>query len=454
MTEKVTLFWFRRDLRLEDNHGLYMALQSGYPVLGVFIFDDYILNQLENKSDARISFIHERLQILNRELTQWGSSLICKIGRPEEVWKNLVSEYSLHSVFTNNDYEPYARTRDVDIKERLKKSGIEFKSFKDQVIFEKKELVKDDGLPYAVFTPYKRKWLQNLTGSMVNSFPVNELIKKGEGKFFQNASFPLPTLEQIGFKKSSIPFPAIEYKPILENYASERDYPAKEATSKISVHLRFGTISIRQLVKNTLGKSESWLSELIWREFYFMILWHFPYVVENCFRKEYDRIPWNNNPEEFEKWCKGITGYPLVDAGMRELNETGFMHNRVRMVVASFLTKHLLIDWRWGANYFAEKLLDFELSSNNGGWQWAAGTGVDAAPYFRIFNPYEQEKKFDPNHDYIKKWVKEWNTAAYPQPMVDHKWARERCLAVYQKALKGEIVENAKKEKQTELHLN
>ena len=433
--QKIQVFWFRRDLRLKDNRGLYEALLSGKKVLPLFIFDTQILDKLKDPSDARVSFIHSRLEILNQELKSFGSSTWVAQGKPLSIWKQLVEDLNIDSVFTNQDYEPYARERDEALGEFLKQKGIEFRTFKDQVIFEKNEVVKDDGKPYTVFTPYKRKWLSTFQANSLESFPSLDLIIQGKGQLVQNIHHPFPSLSEIGFKKTLIHFPDIHYIPILKNYSQERDFPAKPGTSRISVHLRFGTISIRELVDAGIKGSDTWLSELIWREFYFMILWHFPNVHQS-FRPEYDKIPWINSEKDFKKWCDGETGYPLVDAGMRELNETGFMHNRVRMVVASFLTKHLLIDWRWGEAYFAEKLLDFELSSNNGGWQWAAGCGVDAAPYFRIFNPYEQEKRFDPNHEYVKKWVKEWNTNRYPLPMVDHKYARARCLDTYQKALK------------------
>ncbi len=436
MQEKITIFWFRRDLRLDDNHGLFEALSLNKPVLPIFIFDKEILNKLNDRSDARLSFIHQALESLNQELLPLGSSLEVLHGSPLEVWKTLVQKYSIERVIACEDYEPYARKRDQEIEDFLLGHGIDFLRYKDQVIFEKNEVVKDDGMPYTVFSPYKRKWLSKLDDHSFSAYPVLDLIQNGKGRFFQNTLNTLPDLRKLGFEKSRIVFPEQNYLSILENYAEDRNFPAKPGTSRISVHLRFGTISIRKLAKAGQLYSETWLSELIWRDFYFMILWQFPRVVGNAFRSEYDRIPWRDSEPDFIKWCSGETGYPLVDAGMRELNETGFMHNRVRMVVASFLTKHLLIDWRLGEAYFAQKLLDFELSSNNGGWQWAAGSGVDAAPYFRIFNPYEQEKKFDPKHIYIKKWVKEWNTDKYPLPMVDHKFARARCLDVYQKALK------------------
>lgn len=431
------IFWFRRDLRLEDNHGLFQAISSGKPLILLFIFDTEILDQLKDRQDARLSFIYSSLQNLKDKLQSFGGYLLLKHGKPLEIWEKLVEEFHPESVFTNHDYEPYAIQRDQEIEVFLKTKGTNFYSFKDQVIFEKDEVIKEDGKPYTVFTPYKRKWLERFSRTQLITYPSLDLMENGKANFYKLDSLEFPSLEELGFKKSTLVFPGMDYKPFLKNYAQNRDFPGLNSTSRISVHLRFGTISIRELVKSASQESEIYMSELIWREFYFTILWHFPRVVHSSFREEYDRIPWLNRETDFETWKEGNTGYPLVDAGMRELKETGFMHNRVRMVVASFLTKHLLIDWKWGEAYFAEKLLDFELSSNNGGWQWAAGSGVDAAPYFRIFNPYEQEKKFDPQHLYIKKWVKEWNTNRYPLPMVDHKFARARCLDTYQKALKG-----------------
>ncbi len=434
--EPVHLFWFRRDLRLNDNHGLLKALETGIQVIGLFIFDSEILDLLKDRADSRVSFIRESLENLNADLKHFNTSLLVRIGSPAQVFKDILSNFQVKAVFTNHDYEPYATERDALIKELLFKAQIPFHTFKDQVIFEKEEIVKDDGKPYTVFSPYKRKWLLNLQSNTFQTYPVLDLVKKGQGQFYPYSEWKIPSFEELGFTKSPITFPDKHYADILGDYEQKRNFPALRGTSRVSVHLRFGTLSIRELARIGQSKSETWLSELIWRDFYSMILWHFP-KVQKAFRPEYDRIPWRVAPEDFKKWCVGETGYPIVDAGMRELNATGFMHNRVRMVVASFLTKHLLIDWRLGEAYFAEKLIDFDLSSNNGGWQWASGSGVDAAPYFRIFNPYEQEKKFDPDHIYIRKWVQEWNTSRYPVPIVDHKFARARCLETYQKALKN-----------------
>ncbi|MBU1371507.1 MAG: DNA photolyase family protein [Bacteroidetes bacterium] len=430
--EEIAIFWFRRDLRLNDNAGLYHALNSGFKILPIFIFDKNILDKLEDKDDARITFIHQQLDKLKLELEKNQSSLLVKYGDPLKIWGELIAEYQPKAVYTNHDYEPYAEERDEKLNQYLGTKDILFRTFKDQCVFEKTEVTKDDGKPYVVFTPYKRKWLQKLNDFYLKPYPSE--------KYFNNLLSTKPfkpmDFHEIGFIKSELDFPNQEYENILKNYEQDRNFPAKDATSRVSVHLRFGTISVRELVKNAISKSEVWLSELIWRDFYFSILWNFPHSAKDSFRPEYDKIAWRNNEIEFKAWCDGKTGYPIVDAGMRELNKTGFMHNRVRMIVASFLTKHLLIDWRWGENYFARKLLDFELSSNVGGWQWAAGCGVDAAPYFRIFNPYEQVKKFDKDLKYIKRWVPEYSDPfKYPKPIVDHKMARERCLATYKKAL-------------------
>jgi deoxyribodipyrimidine photo-lyase len=436
MHKKMTIFWFRRDLRLADNHGLFAALSKGEPVQAIFIFDKNILSKLTDKNDARISFIHQQLLKLNAELAKLGSSLWVFYGDPLSVFKNelqakMPNNTSVGDVYANHDYEPNAIQRDAAINDWLLSKNNALLTFKDQCIFEKKEVVKDDGLPYTVFTAYKNKYYKTLTAESFKSFDSQKYFTN----FYANNGFPIPSLEEIGFEPSEIQFPVIEFESILKEYANTRNFPSVKGTSRISVHLRFGTVSIRALAKASFGKSETWFNELVWRDFYFQILWHFPYVVNSAFKPNYNHIEWRNNEDEFEKWCNGQTGYPIVDAGMRELNATGFMHNRVRMIVASFLTKHLLISWQWGEAYFAKKLLDFELSSNNGGWQWAAGCGCDAAPYFRIFNPAEQTKKFDPKFSYIKKWVPEFQEFHYPAPIVDHKFARERCLQTYKVGL-------------------
>ncbi len=433
MKTTISLFWFRRDLRLDDNAGLYHALKSGRPVVPVFIFDSNILEALDDRQDSRVSFIHQAITNLQTQLLKKGSTLDVRYGTPEEVFTALLETYQVEAVYTNHDYEPYAQERDKTIAGLLNARGIDFHTYKDQVIFEKKEVVKDNGEPYTVFTPYSRKWKATLTDFYKKSYPT----KKYHRHFFKQDEMALPSLAEIGFSPTAITFPGEEWdESIIKQYTKQRDYPAIAGTSRLSVHLRFGTISIRELVREAGAVNETFLNELIWRDFYQAILWHFPGVVFNSFKKEYDNIQWRNHEKEFEVWCNGNTGYPIVDAGMRELNATGYMHNRVRMIVASFLTKHLLIDWRWGEAYFAKKLLDYDLAANNGGWQWAAGSGCDAAPYFRIFNPYLQTQKFDPKLEYIRKWIPELDELTYPLPIVEHEVARKRCLDVYGKALK------------------
>ena len=436
----IDLFWFRRDLRLFDNAGLYHALKKGKNVQPIFIFDRSILDKLEDKSDKRVEFIHNQLKFLKEQLNELGSDLWVFHGTPESVYKKIIKDHSIQTVWTNRDYESYALTRDGKIKDLLEKKNIGFQSFKDQVIFEKGEVLKKDGLPYTVFTPYKRKWLEKLDSRVMgkNSYYLSSYPSADyNNNYNKTSSSPLLSLTDIGFKESAIRTPGTEVnQQLIRNYDRDRDYPAIAGTSRLGMHFRFGTISIREKARKARKLNDIYLSELVWRDFYSQILANFPHVEKNAFRKKYEQIEWRNNESEFLAWCEGQTGYPLVDAGMRELNQTGHMHNRVRMVAASFLTKHLLIDWRWGEAYFAKKLLDFDLASNNGGWQWAAGCGTDAAPYFRIFNPTSQMEKFDKEKKYIKKWIPEWGTDGYPQPIVEHKMARERCLATYKKALK------------------
>jgi deoxyribodipyrimidine photo-lyase len=435
MSSKITLFWHRRDLRLHDNAGLYHALQSGHAVLPVFIFDSEILDKLDDKRDRRVEFIHQALGEMQAQLAELGSTLIVKYGKPAEIWQQLTQEYDVAEVYTNHDYEPYAQTRDREIGAFLNAKGIAFYTHKDQCIFEKSEILSGAGTPYTVFTPYSRKWKATLTDFHIQSYPNQDYFSN----FLKTSALAVVSLAEMGFEAVGQSFPKKEVRDeLVKNYSEKRDFPALPGTSRLGVHLRFGTISIRALARQVKDLNETFLNELIWRDFYMQILWHFPHVgAGKAFRADYDKIEWRNDEAQFAKWCAGRTGYPIVDAGMRELNATGFMHNRVRMVVASFLTKHLLIDWRWGEAYFAQKLLDFDLSANNGGWQWASGSGTDAAPYFRIFNPAAQTQKFDPQMVYIKKWVPEISSFEYPRPMVEHTFARERCLATYQKALKG-----------------
>lgn len=420
----ITLFWFRRDLRLEDNVGLFHALESKNQVIPLFIFDDAILDNLP-VNDARVGFIYDSLSQINQQLLEIGSSLLIKKGKTEDVWKQLIKDFDVKEVIFNKDYEPYAIARDSAVCELLIANEIACFSYKDQVIFEEKEITKSDGLPYTVYTPYKNKWLEKYNCFRpVQEYNCDELFSN-----FHKSSFDFPTLKQIGFEESTIKVIPHNLKKVI-HYHETRDFPALDATSYLSPHLRFGTVSIRKLVNWGANKNQVFLSELIWREFFMQILFSFPKVVTHNFKSAYDGIQWRNDEEDFKRWCSGTTGYPMVDAGMRQLNETGYMHNRVRMVVASFLCKHLLINWQWGEAYFAEKLLDFELSSNVGNWQWAAGTGCDAAPYFRVFNPEIQLKKFDEKGIYIRKWIPEFDLG-YGEPMVEHAFARDRAIATY-----------------------
>jgi deoxyribodipyrimidine photo-lyase len=430
--EQYTIFWFRRDLRVDDNAGLYHALNSGNKVLPIFIFDTDILEKLPSKSDARLAMIHAALGKITDTMKGNRCNVGMYHGKPKAVFEHLLEKYAIVKVIANQDYEPYAQKRDEEIKQFLTTKEIQFETYKDQVIFEKAEVVKDDGTAYRVYTPFSKKWLAKMHSEGIPNFPSEKHLDK-------LAPIVQPTLKlsELGFKASSIPYPKYQLNSaIIRNYEATRNYPALDQTSRTGAHLRFGTLSIRKMAAEASKEKEiTFLKELIWREFFMQILWHFPHTTLQCFKPQYERIEWRNNEEEFERWCNGTTGYHFVDAGMRELNATGFMHNRVRMLVGSFLCKHLLIDWRWGEAYFAEKLLDYEQSSNVGNWQWVAGCGVDAAPYFRIFNPIEQIKKFDKQQQYIEKWVPDFQELTYPQPIVDHKFARERCLTTYKSAL-------------------
>ncbi|MCS7000613.1 MAG: deoxyribodipyrimidine photo-lyase [Bacteroidota bacterium] len=429
----VNIFWFRRDLRLDDNRGLQAALRAERPVLPLFIFDRNILDRLESRVDRRVVLIHRWVEELSTALREYGSSLLVEHGTPLEVFNRLVEHFDIGAVYTNRDYEPYARQRDQQVADFLHEHGIGFYTFKDQCIFEEQEILKPDGTPYTVYTPYSKAWRAKLSAADYAECSIDPYCTN----FWKTSPFLLPSLEQIGFHDVPVELAPLDLsEETLRRYKQQRDYPALDATSHASVYLRFGKVSVRALVRRALElDADAWLGELIWREFFMMILANFPHVVERSFHPAYDAIVWRNDENDFRRWCEGRTGYPLVDAGMRQLNATGHLHNRVRMVVASFLTKDLLIDWRWGEAYFAEKLLDYELSSNNGNWQWAAGTGCDAAPYFRIFNPLLQQEKFDPHGDYIRRWIPELGTPDYPPPIVEHTTAKERAVAAYRHAL-------------------
>jgi len=433
MKKKVNIFWFRRDLRLDDNAGFYNALKSEHPVLPIFIFDSEILEKLP-EDDARVTFIHKTLQEMRSTLQdEHDSSIAMFHGKPIDIYKDLVKDYDIDSVFTNHDYEPYAKTRDQEINTFLSENDINFKTFKDQVIFEKSDVTKSDGNPYLVYTPYMKRWKETFKSYDLEILYTNSYLEN----LIEHSKLPNLSLSDIGFKKSNQEIAPYTITPtLIKEYEDTRNFPSKDSTSRLGPHLRFGTVSIRKMVKKAIAeKNEIFWQELIWREFFTQILWHFPHTKDSSFKSKYDRIEWRNDEDEFKIWCEGKTGYPLVDAGMRQLNETGFMHNRVRMLVGSFLCKHLLIDWKWGEAYFAEKLHDYDMASNIGNWQWVAGSGVDAAPYFRIFNPTTQIQKFDKDLNYIKKWVTDFQELTYPQPMVDHKFARERCLETYKSAL-------------------
>jgi deoxyribodipyrimidine photo-lyase len=430
-------FWFRRDLRLNDNAGLYHALRGGEPVQAVFVFDTEILEKLDDPRDRRVQFLHQNVSDLQKKLRALGADLVVRTGKPVEVWKKLLREHPARTLYANHDYEPASIRRDVAVEKLCASSGVAFQTFKDQVIFEKDEIVTEARKPYTVYTPYKKKWLASLSGFYLKVYPTEKyfknFLKVAKSAAAKNA---VPTLRDLKFAAPEFVFPPARVnEKILKAYAGTRDFPALEhGTSRLGLHLRFGTLSVRELARAGRKNSAVWLSELIWREFFMQVLWHFPQVEKRSFREHFEKVPWRKSPADFRRWCEGRTGYPLVDAGMRELNATGFMHNRVRMVTASFLSKHLLIHWSRGERYFAAKLLDYDLSANNGNWQWAAGTGCDAAPYFRVFNPETQARRFDGAEEYIRKWIPELGTAAYPEPMVDHVFARNRALSAYKAA--------------------
>jgi len=423
---RVSIFWFRRDLRLNDNHALWQALQSKFPILPIFIFDEYFFKHFPS-NDKRFNLIYDHLFQLNLELKKYQSGIQIFKGKTTEIFLHLIREYDIASVFCNEDYEPYAIQRDHELQIMLQKEGIPFFTFKDQVVFHKDEVVKENGQPYTIYTPYKNKWISLFSLEHIKSYPSEKLLHK----FYQHNT-PFPSKKDLGIINNQYHLKPLNIENISE-YEKNRDYPYRLGTSNASVYLRFGLISIRELIRNTININQHFIHELIWREFFMQILYHFPHVEHANFKTQYNKLQWSNNEKHFELWTKGQTGYPLVDAGMHELNATGYMHNRVRMIVASFLTKHLLIDWRWGEAYFAQNLLDYELSSNNGNWQWAASTGCDAVPYFRIFNPTTQLEKFDKNLEYIKQWIPNYDPQKYLAPIVNHDEARNRALEAYKK---------------------
>jgi deoxyribodipyrimidine photo-lyase len=464
-----SLVWFRRDLRDYDNAALYHALKSSKNVYCAFVFDTAILDKLNDKADRRVEFIWESVRELKASLQEHGSDLIVLHGNAGDEIPKLANTLLVNAVFTNHDYEPSAIARDTNVAEKLNISDIAFHHHKDHVIFEKDEVLNLSGRPYGVFTPYKNMWLKTVNDFFVKAYPVDAYLKNlAKLKVSQ-----LISLGEMGFKRTNLSNMRLptgmqggltlfdDFKERLSHYKDARDFPAIKGVSYLSVHLRFGTISIRHLAREAMQAAntgaQTWLSELIWRDFYVQILHHNPSVaVGKAYKTEFQALNFPNNPVLFQAWCDGKTGYPLVDAAMQQLNTTGFMHNRLRMVAASFLVKDLLIDWRWGERYFAEKLIDFDLSANNGGWQWAASTGCDAQPWFRIFNPITQSERFDAQGKFIRKYVpvlakcndkeihapwlipplrlQELNISIgndYPAPVVDHATQRQKALVLY-----------------------
>ncbi|MBM3420118.1 MAG: deoxyribodipyrimidine photo-lyase, partial [Bacteroidetes bacterium] len=405
--EEIVIYWFRRDLRTDDNRGLRHALESGFPVLPLFIFDVNILSKLE-QDDARVSFICRLITGLHAKLRNNGSGLLTMYGDPETIFRDLTSRYRIKAVYANTDYESYAIARDKKTGNTLQAAGSVLKLFSDQLVMEPGSVLKSDGKPYTVFTPFLKKWTELFSAGMI---AAEDSAGKTAGLLMTDTFSDPPSPESLGFRSPGMLVRDFDIgSERIAAYGKHRDYPALNGGTGLGPHLRFGTISIREVFRRTYGISRIFTSELVWREFFMHILHFFPHVETRSFRPGYDNIEWINNEEHFNLWCTGLTGYPLVDAGMRELALTGCMHNRVRMVAAGFLVKHLLCDWRWGEAWFASKLVDYELSSNNGNWQWSAGTGCDAAPYFRVFNPVTQQLKFDAHELYIRKWIPEFGT--------------------------------------------
>lgn len=465
---KLALVWLRRDLRLEDHAALYLAAKEAAAVLPVFIFDTAILGSLP-AADRRVEFIWETVAGLKAELQARGSDLVVRHGLAEAEIPALAEALGATAVVCAHDYEPAAIARDGVVRDRLAARGIEFLTIKDQVVFERDEVLTASGTPFSVFTPYRNAWMRQLAPFYLKAYPTAAALER----LARREPEPIPALEDIGFVRTNLKALGVQagaeggnarvadFLRRIDRYKTARDFPGVKGVSYLSVHLRFGTVSIRTLARiawqqGTEG-AMGWLNELIWRDFYHQILWHRPDVVGHAFKPEYDDLPFPNDPALFQAWCEGRTGYPLVDAAMRQMNQTGYMHNRLRMVAASFLVKDLLVDWRWGERYFAEVLIDFDLAANNGGWQWAASTGCDAQPYFRIFNPVSQSEKFDPDGAFIRRYVPElagltapaihapWKhtlgkhggAVGYPQPIVDHAVQRDRVLALFKTARSG-----------------
>lgn len=425
--QPINVVWLRRNLRIEDNPIIQKAAKDDLPILLLFIFDKNILSKLA-KDDARVDFIHRTLEKLRTQLQSYKASILCVHGFPDEIIRKLIKSVRINAIFHAEDFEPAAKLRDDKIKEIAQESGIAVYTALDHVIFHPSSVLNKQGRPYLVYTPYYRAWKEKFVQNL-------DFLCQQKSNEFQGieADFDIPTLKEIGFAPTPIALPqATVDRTLMETYKERRDFPAQDAASRLGLHLRFGTISPLQLALEAAKTTDdTFLKQLIWREFFIQIMYHFPESMNAAFKPAYRNMPWRFDEGQFDRWKAGQTGIPIVDAGMRELIATGTMHNRVRMIAASWLTKNLLIDWRLGERYFAEKLLDFELASNVGNWQWVAGTGVDAAPYFRIFNPHSQAKKFDPQGAYIRKWVPEFDSLTYTAPMIDYKASRERCLAFY-----------------------